>query len=399
MITYLLPAILFVQFVIFAGVLLFCMREWDIRTKSGIYLFIAYVMALFTLAGIFVVVYFPFPIQQEEIALNIEYELGQTNNFVPLRSIFGYIKDFFSGYQSVFLFQCIGNMLLFVPYGFFTAILSWKQKHKKKTVFIICFLTSLSIENLQGVFNSALGYCYRSVDVDDLLLNLLGGVIGSMAAEIVYKKWFGGKRTKIVMGVLVFMLLAVASPLTAKVSKADTPAATEKPIAREDTVEDWRDTGAFVKSGKYSYRVIDAAKKEIELRKIASDDTEIMIPQTIDGYKVVSLGYSGKILTNEVNLSVNRQSFTVLTNADKVTKITIPKTVTNIGVMAFYQCKNLKKLYLPKDVLFVREYAFFGCSSLTELHLNDGVAMYNEAFADCTSLKKVYSKGILFVVL
>ena len=80
-------------------------------------------------------------------------------------------------------------------------------------------------------------------------------------------------------------------------------------------------------------------------------------------------------MTNEVNLSVNRQSFTVLTNADKVTKITIPKTVTNIGVMAFYQCKNLKKLYLPKDVLFVREYAFFGCSSLTELHLNDGVAM------------------------
>ena len=54
-----------------------------------------------------------------------------------------------------------------------------------------------------------------------------------MAAEIVYKKWFGGKRTKIVMGVLVFMLLAVASPLTAKVSKADTPAATEKTIARK----------------------------------------------------------------------------------------------------------------------------------------------------------------------
>lgn len=262
MITYLLPAILFVQFVVFAGVLLFCMHEWDIRTKSGIYLFISYVMALFTLAGIFVVVYFPFPIQQEEIALNIEYELGQTNNFVPFRSIFGYIKDFFSGYQSVFVFQCIGNILLFVPYGFFTAILSWKQKHKKKTVFIICFLTSLSIEILQGVFNSALGYCYRSVDVDDFLLNLLGGVIGSMAAEIVYKKWFGGKRTKIVMGVFVFMLLAVASPLTAKVSKADTPAATEKPVAREDTVEDWRDTGAFVKSGKYSYRVIDAAKKE-----------------------------------------------------------------------------------------------------------------------------------------
>lgn len=51
------------------------------------------------------------------------------------------------------------------------------------------------------------------------------------------------------MGVLVFMLLAVSSPLTVKVSKADTPAATEKPVAREDAVEDWRNTGAFVKSG------------------------------------------------------------------------------------------------------------------------------------------------------
>ena len=146
MITYLLPAILFVQFVVFAGVLLFCMHEWDIRTKSGIYLFIAYVMALFTLAGIFVVVYFPFPIQQEEIALDIEYELGQTNNFVPFRSIFGYIKDFFSGYQSVFLFQCIGNILLFVPYGFFTAILSWKQKHKRKRFLSYVFLPAYQLK-------------------------------------------------------------------------------------------------------------------------------------------------------------------------------------------------------------------------------------------------------------
>ena len=170
MITYLLPAILFVQFVIFAGVLLFCMREWDIRTKSGIYLFIAYVMALFALAGIFVVVYFPFPIQQEEIALNIEYELGQTNNFVPFRSIFGYIKDFFSGYQSVFLFQCIGNILLFVPYGFFIAVAS-RFRGFFKTV---CsgFLLSLGVEVFQ-LFTKV-----GSFDVDDLFLNTVGCAVG-----------------------------------------------------------------------------------------------------------------------------------------------------------------------------------------------------------------------------
>ena len=34
MITYLLPAILFVQFVVFAGVLLFCMHEWDYKDEE-----------------------------------------------------------------------------------------------------------------------------------------------------------------------------------------------------------------------------------------------------------------------------------------------------------------------------------------------------------------------------
>ena len=181
MITYLLPAILFVQFVVFAGVLLFCMHEWDIRTKSGIYLFISYVMALFTLAGIFVVVYFPFPIQQEEIALNIEYELGQTNNFVPFRSIFGYIKDFFSGYQSVFVFQCIGNILLFVPYGFFIAVAS-RFRGFFKTVCSGCLL-SLGVEVFQ-LFTKV-----GSFDVDDLFLNTIGGLLGYLVYKGLLYLW------------------------------------------------------------------------------------------------------------------------------------------------------------------------------------------------------------------
>lgn len=194
MVNYLLPAVLLIQFILIASGLLFSMRKWDISARSGIYRFIAYIMALFALAGIIIIAYFPFPVQQEEIALNIEQQLGQTNNFVPFRSILGYAKEFCAGYESVLLFQCIGNIVLFLPYGFFVSIINWKRKKQKRTVFFICFFTSLSIELMQGMFNLLLGYCYRSVDVDDLILNIFGGMLGSVLADFIYKSWFSKSK-------------------------------------------------------------------------------------------------------------------------------------------------------------------------------------------------------------
>lgn len=192
---------------------------------------------------------------------------------------------------------------------------------------------------------------------------------------------------------IVALLVVIGTSQTTKISKADMPVATDKPVMKSDVVEDWRDTSAFVKSGKYSYRIIDAVNKKIELRKIESDESEIVIPSSIDGYKVVSLGYSRHIMENEINLDLETDFFEVLSNADKLVKLSIPKTVTNIGVRAFYRCRNLGELHLPDSIQYIREYAFYGCKKLSELYLSDEVVMYNEAFAECISLKKVFSKS------
>lgn len=73
------------------------------------------------------------------------------------------------GWFSVFM-NLVGNVLIFVPFGFFMAMGSHRP-NLIRTVFY-AFLWSLCVEFVQLV--TKLG----SFDVDDLLLNTLGGLLG-----------------------------------------------------------------------------------------------------------------------------------------------------------------------------------------------------------------------------
>lgn len=66
--------------------------------------------------------------------------------------------------------QYILNILLFVPVGFLLPLL-WKQYEKKSLTFLTGFLLSLSIELMQMLSD-------RVTDIDDLLMNTAGTIIG-----------------------------------------------------------------------------------------------------------------------------------------------------------------------------------------------------------------------------
>lgn len=86
------------------------------------------------------------------------------NNFIPFKEILRY--EFGS---RLFVKNVLGNMLMFLPYGFFGSIIL-----KPKKSYIIMFLiliASISIEWVQ----MSIG---RVFDVDDILLNFVGGMIG-----------------------------------------------------------------------------------------------------------------------------------------------------------------------------------------------------------------------------
>ena len=97
-----------------------------------------------------------------------------SNNFIPFREITRYTFG-----SRLFIKNIIGNMLMFIPYGFFVAYYSkiddWKHS------FCLVLIASLVIESTQ----LAIG---RVFDVDDILLNVIGGILGFLIYKV-FKKF------------------------------------------------------------------------------------------------------------------------------------------------------------------------------------------------------------------
>jgi glycopeptide antibiotics resistance protein len=99
-----------------------------------------------------------------------------SNNFIPFKEIMRYkITD------PLFIRNILGNIVLFIPFSYiFTDII---YMICKKTNFFICtiyvMLTSLSIEAIQYFIG-------RSFDIDDIILNFTGGIIGYIIFKLVH---------------------------------------------------------------------------------------------------------------------------------------------------------------------------------------------------------------------
>ena len=86
------------------------------------------------------------------------------SNFVPFKEIFRY-----SFGSAKFMKNIMGNIMLFVPYGFLASYLLRNNKFSEITILTV--IVSLTIETVQY-------YIGRVFDIDDIILNLLGGIGG-----------------------------------------------------------------------------------------------------------------------------------------------------------------------------------------------------------------------------
>ena len=69
-----------------------------------------------------------------------------------------------------FVVEKIPNILLFIPFGFFIPAVYKSKRNIWKTMLIV-FLTTFGIEFLQYFMG-------RSADIDDVITNFIGGLIG-----------------------------------------------------------------------------------------------------------------------------------------------------------------------------------------------------------------------------
>lgn len=128
------------------------------------------------------VVLFPLPITREAI----EYSrwrtlqgLGPINNF----KVFSLIHSTWG--SSTFVRQVGGNLALFIPFGALINVKVHGWNWKVQTFLIALAITMTELLQVAATF--LFGFRFRSFDVDDLWLNMLGGILGLVSMKSVLR--------------------------------------------------------------------------------------------------------------------------------------------------------------------------------------------------------------------
>ena len=98
------------------------------------------------------------------------------SNFTPLQTILLYYDQLNGPLANIAFYNLAGNIVLFIPFGFFIPWL-WKKLRGWRKMHIVAFSIPLFIEGTQYFIG-------RSIDVDDVLLNAIAIVIGFVLFKI-----------------------------------------------------------------------------------------------------------------------------------------------------------------------------------------------------------------------
>ncbi len=137
-----------------------------------------------------------------------------------------------------------------------------------------------------------------------------------------------------------------------------------------------------------------------------TDITSVIIPDSVTKIRNYAFAYCKNLTSIDVdpgNIAYSSQNG-VLYNTDKTTLIaypagksggfTIPESVTNIVMWAFYGCAGLTNVTIPGSVTTIGEFAFAYCTGLTNVTIPESITrIWDEAFADCTGLEGAYFYG------
>ena len=119
------------------------------------------------------------------IRFGYKFEGFKIFNIIPFRII---LKMLFEYPLGQFLYNVVGNIVLFVPFGFSIYI---KYNKNKTNAILAIFIMTLSIEFIQGFIP------YRFCEIDDIILNTFGGYIGIIIHNILDLKFNNKKKVQI----------------------------------------------------------------------------------------------------------------------------------------------------------------------------------------------------------
>ncbi|POQ87849.1 VanZ family protein, partial [Listeria monocytogenes] len=99
---------------------------------------------------------------------------GPYMNLIPFNSI----SEMFIAERESVAFQIVANIIMFVPLGMLLPLCY--PKLRWKIVFAISFIATVGIELAQLLQDLIYQSPFKFVDIDDVILNFSGGIIGYM---------------------------------------------------------------------------------------------------------------------------------------------------------------------------------------------------------------------------
>ena len=150
---------IFVIFILIYGYIFTRLRKIKNKRMIKEYLNLSFVFSI-----LFIIALTAFPV-------TTSFRLDFNLNIIPFKTIISYIY----GFNLIeFLANILGNIIIFVPFGFFLFI---KEKGDVKITLTACLLFTIGVELLQLMLPM------RMTDIDDVILNFIGGYIGMSLAR------------------------------------------------------------------------------------------------------------------------------------------------------------------------------------------------------------------------
>lgn len=107
-----------------------------------------------------------------------------------------------------------------------------------------------------------------------------------------------------------------------------------------------------------------------------SNTKEVVIPETVDGVAVESIGEYAFYKYNKI------LCFTI--PSSKMKSVVIPEGVKTINKYAFYQCKKLEEVTIPESVSVIDIMAFASCTGMEKLEIQARTKLTNNAPVEST---------------
>ena len=146
-----------------------------IRKRHSLFqhaVFLAFFVYLCTVAKI---VFFPIPVDTDFIKQFIDTTTIRYN-LIPMSFLINYFSEN-SLVHSLQVRESAKNVLLFLPMGFLLPLVL-RMKVQYRWIVFIGALVSISIELSQLLLDYLLIISYRVVDINDIIMNTLGTIIG-----------------------------------------------------------------------------------------------------------------------------------------------------------------------------------------------------------------------------